>query len=73
MAKTMYFWVGSEQGRHQDPFCLSGRIPAWIALQDVDVGNGMTLAQPFRIGSGCLSETILWRARSLWMGLQRGD
>ena len=46
MAKTMYFWVGSEQGRHQDPFCLSGRIPAWIALQDVDVGNGVTLAQP---------------------------
>jgi hypothetical protein len=44
--QTMYFWVGSEQGRHQDQFYLPGCISAWIALQDVDVGNGAMLVQP---------------------------
>ena len=44
--QTMYFWVGSEQGRHQDQFYLLGCISAWIALQDVDVGNGAMLVQP---------------------------
>ena len=44
--QTMYFWVGSEQGRHQDQFYLPGCMSAWIALQDVDVQNGAMLVQP---------------------------
>ena len=44
--QTMYFWVGSEQGRHQDQFYLPGCMSAWIALQDVDAQNGAMLVQP---------------------------
>ena len=34
------FWVGSEQGRHQDQYYLPGCMSAWIALMDVDEDNG---------------------------------
>jgi len=44
--QTMYFWVGSEQGRHQDQFYLPGCISAWIALADVDLRNGAIRIQP---------------------------
>ena len=44
--QTMYFWVGSEQGRHQDQFYLPGCISAWIALADVDLQNGAIRVQP---------------------------
>ena len=44
--QTMYFWVGSEQRRHQDQFYLPGCMSAWIALQDVNVQNGAMWVQP---------------------------
>lgn len=43
--QTMYFWVGSEQGRHQDQYYLPGCMSAWIALMDVDEDNGAMLVQ----------------------------
>ena len=43
--QTMYFWKGSEQGRHQDQFYLPGCISAWIALMDVDEQNGTIWVQ----------------------------
>jgi phytanoyl-CoA hydroxylase len=44
--QTMYFWVGSEQGRHQDQYYLPGCMSAWIALMDVDEDNGAMWVQP---------------------------
>lgn len=43
--QTMYFWVGSEQGRHQDQYYLPGCMSAWIALMDVDEENGTIWVQ----------------------------
>ena len=43
--QTMYFWVGSEQGRHQDQYYLPGCMSAWIALIDVDEDNGAMWVQ----------------------------
>ena len=43
--QTMYFWVGSEQGRHQDQYYLPGCMSAWIALMDVDEDNGAMWVQ----------------------------
>jgi hypothetical protein len=43
--QTMYFWVGSEQGRHQDQYYLPGCMSAWIALMDVDEDNGTIWVQ----------------------------
>ena len=44
--QTMYFWEGSEQGRHQDQFYLPGCISAWLAFMDVDERNGTIFVQP---------------------------
>ena len=44
--QTMYFYQGSEQGRHQDQYHLPGCVSAWIALQDVDENNGCIFVQP---------------------------
>jgi hypothetical protein len=43
--QTMYFWVGSEQRRHQDQYYLPGCMSAWIALVDVDERNGTIWVQ----------------------------
>lgn len=43
--QTMYFWVGSEQRRHQDQYYLPGCMSAWIALVDVDEKNGTIWVQ----------------------------
>ena len=43
--QTMCFWVGSEQGRHQDQYYLPGCMSAWIALIDVDEDNGAMWVQ----------------------------
>lgn len=44
--QTMYFWEGSQQGRHQDQFYLPGCISAWLAFMDVDERNGAIFVQP---------------------------
>ena len=44
--QTMFFYEGSEQRRHQDAFHLPGCMSAWIALQDVNEGNGSIHIQP---------------------------
>ena len=38
--QSMYFYVGSEQRRHQDAYHLPGCMSAWIALQEVGAWNG---------------------------------
>ena len=38
--QSMYFFKGSEQGRHQDSFFLPGCMSAWVALQEVGPRNG---------------------------------
>ena len=44
--QTMYFWEGSEQGRHQDQFYLPACISAWLAFMDIDEANGTIYVQP---------------------------
>jgi hypothetical protein len=44
--QTMYFWRGSEQGRHQDQFYLPGCMSAWLAFIDVSRANGTIWVQP---------------------------
>jgi hypothetical protein len=44
--QTMYFWVGSEQRRHQDAYYLPACMSAWIALTDVGPENGTIHVQP---------------------------
>jgi phytanoyl-CoA hydroxylase len=44
--QTMYFWVGSQQARHQDQYYLPDCFSAWIALTDVGPENGTIYVQP---------------------------
>ena len=44
--QTMYFWEGSEQGRHQDQYYLPACISAWLAFMDIDEQNGTIYVQP---------------------------
>lgn len=44
--QTMYFYVGSEQRRHQDQYYLPACMSAWIALTDVNADNGTIWVQP---------------------------
>ncbi|MCE9592542.1 MAG: phytanoyl-CoA dioxygenase family protein [Planctomycetes bacterium] len=44
--QTMYFWVGSQQGRHQDQYYLPDCFSAWIAMTEVGPENGTIYVQP---------------------------
>ncbi len=44
--QTMYFWKGSQQGRHQDAYYLPDCAAAWIALTDVGPDNGTIWVVP---------------------------
>ena len=43
--QSMYFFKGSQQGRHQDSFYLPGCMSAWVALQEVGAHNGSICIQ----------------------------
>jgi hypothetical protein len=43
--QSMYFFKGTQQGRHQDSFFLPGCMSAWVALQEVGPFNGSVCIQ----------------------------